>query len=155
VIYTTSPVDYHPDHIRVAFSLSRCLQEVAPTVTPIVRLYEVQVPLTPILTNRFAGIEDTISQKKRALASYRTQLRSLRWLPRLSQYNHLLFRAHGPAEYFCEITVQQFSDLCHLAQTNPSHYFGMHSRPLTDPLAWLIGSRARLGLRKASGKPHN
>jgi LmbE family N-acetylglucosaminyl deacetylase len=149
IVYTTSPIDYHPDHKNVAPCLSRCLQDHSLIVNPIVRIYEVQVPLTPVLANRIAHTTSVTSKKKRAIASYRTQLPSLRWLPRLERYNRRLYRALGPIELFCELTVPQFAALCREAEKHDVGYFGMRSRPFSDPLAWLIGWRARQHLSRA------
>jgi LmbE family N-acetylglucosaminyl deacetylase len=148
IIYTTSPVDYHPDHIRVAHCLSNALQRAHKGSKPILRLYEVQVPLTPLLANRVAHISDVASLKWVALSAYRTQDSVLGWLPRLSAYQQRLYRASGPVEVFSELTVDQFIAFVGAERGRAASYRGIRPRPLTDPAAWLVGTRSRLRLRR-------
>src|SRR5262245_198206 len=49
VIYAPSRIDFHPEHHKAAYALALALAATA--LAPRVRVYQVQVPLTPILTN--------------------------------------------------------------------------------------------------------
>jgi LmbE family N-acetylglucosaminyl deacetylase len=148
IIYTTSPVDYHPDHIRVAHCLSTSLRQAPHVGEPAIRLYEVQVPLTPLLADTASYIADVAGLKSRALDEYRTQHSGLGWLRRLSKYQQRLYRAGGPVELFNEQTLTQFIAFISTEQGRATSYRGIRLRPFTDPAAWLVGTRSRLRLRR-------
>src|SRR5215203_2972550 len=91
IIYTTSRVDFHPEHLRVACALAIVLQSwhVIPMIK--IRAYELQVPLTPKLANVYADIGCSNSKKREALAQYRSQQGSFLWVRRHSRYLQAIF----------------------------------------------------------------
>ncbi|HST04805.1 MAG TPA: PIG-L deacetylase family protein [Chloroflexia bacterium] len=147
VIYTTSTVDYHPDHIRVATCLAKALQASALAGT-LVRLYEVQVPLTPILANTHVSTVREKREKDYALRAYVTQWQTLAGLRRLARYQQGLYSTGGSAEIFCELTTTHFVAL---TQNVGLSYFGLQPRPFTDPAAWIMGFKARRRMRTRLG----
>jgi LmbE family N-acetylglucosaminyl deacetylase len=147
VIYTTSTIDYHPDHIRVAICLAEALQA-SPSIRALIRLYEVQVPLTPVLANTHVSIVREKREKDHALKAYMTQWQTLAGLRRLTRYQQQLYSISGPAEIFCEITATQFVGL---ARDAGGSYFGLRPRPFTDPVAWIRGFKARRRMRTRLG----
>jgi LmbE family N-acetylglucosaminyl deacetylase len=148
IIYSTSGIDYHPEHVQVARVLAQVLcrpKLVSPTC---VRLYEVQVPLTPLLANAATDLSHTIDQKTRALNAYRSQRSSLVWLARLDRYRRGIYRLPGPNEVFWEMSPAAYTLVTQAQQGSPEHYFGIRSRPFTDGVAWLVGTTGRLRLRR-------
>ena len=147
LIYTTSCVDFHPEHRRVAESLGRVLAADAGRTCRAVRVYELQVPLTPVLANMAVPIGPVAALKVRALAAYGTQAASFGWLPRQGRYLRRLYGAHGPVEVFWELPPAHFVRLMAGYASLGARFRGLHLRPFSDMLAWTIGLPARRRLR--------
>lgn len=143
LVYAPSSVDYHPEHRRVARALAAALTHHAPT--PRVRVYEVGVPLTPLLASHSACLPPTAAATKAAaLAAYPSQALSVAAVARLQRLNRALLAAPAPVELFWEVEAVAFQRLM-AAPRVPAR--GLRHRPLTDPLAFLVGLRARARLR--------
>lgn len=148
LIYAPSCVDYHPEHIRVANSLAGTLG--GNPGCHAVRVYEVQVPLTPLLVNRVADITDVALFKRMALYQYRTQARTLGmgvdivgWPARRDLYLRLLYAPGRQVEVFWELPPDKYAALMrHVPRRN--HFRGIHPRPFADGLNWLVGLRERM-----------
>ena len=147
VIYSTSCVDFHPEHIRVALALASALNAAGEGSCNCVRVYEVQVPLTPILANLAAPIGPVVHLKAQALLAYRTQLPALPWSPRLARYNGRLYGCDGPTEVFWEMSPEAYIAAL-AANREPVPYRGLRPRPFSDGLAWLVGLRERRNLMR-------
>jgi LmbE family N-acetylglucosaminyl deacetylase len=148
LIYAPSCVDFHPEHIKVARTLAHSLRSLAGTLRPTVRLYELQVPLTPILANVAVEIgSKAVARKRAALAEYRTQRASFGWVPRHSTYLRRLYRSRWPVEVFWELGAE---DYCKVMDHCPhrSKYRSIRPRPFGDGLAWLLGLGERRRLKK-------
>jgi LmbE family N-acetylglucosaminyl deacetylase len=142
-IYTTSCVDFHPEHVRVGEALAAVLMTLPGDYKPLLRVYELQVPLTPILANMVCDISASLAEKRRALGAYRTQQGSFLWLPRHERYLRHVFRAAGPIEVFWQLTPGQFAAVMQMGRLR---FRSIRLRPISDGLAWLIGTRSRLRL---------
>ncbi len=153
IIYTTSCVDFHPEHLRVAHSLARALQSLPPAQlhTLKIRAYELQVPLTPDLANVFANIITTQKNKMEALAAYRTQQGSFLWVRRYSRYLRAAFNTRVPIEVFWEMNAQQFTPV-HLQGSVAPGFRSIRLRPFTDVLPWVMGKRSRRDLREVANR---
>lgn len=152
-IYTTSCIDYHPEHVKVASALAKALEAVE-YMHATVRIYEVQVPLTAILTNMITVIGPAAAAKKHALDAYDTQQQSLVWSRRLALYTRKLYSRAGEIEAFWELSSPEF---CRLMVSFPARdrktratFRGLRPRPFTDGLAWLVGLRLRSHLKRAA-----
>jgi LmbE family N-acetylglucosaminyl deacetylase len=148
LIYAPSCVDFHPEHVKVARVLAGTLRSLRGAARPTVRVYEVQVPLTPVLANVAVEIGGhAAAMKARALSEYRTQQGSLAGANRHSRYVRRLYRTHRPVEVFWELDSEGY---CRLMESGGARrpYRGLRPRPLTDGLAWLVGLRARVRLKK-------
>jgi LmbE family N-acetylglucosaminyl deacetylase len=145
IVYAPSTIDFHPEHRRVAVELARSgLQDVE------FRMYEVQVPLTPLLANSYVtGDRSAHRLKRAALANYRSQRPSFLWLARREIYNSIVYGTSRTIEVFASVTPQAYAAIITTTAGNTFH--GMRPRPLTDPLAWIVGLRARH--RAASFRP--
>ncbi len=144
IIYTTSFIDYHPEHIRVAWVLTETLKRREQPRKAIIRCYEVQVPLGPSLVNLLCVLDRVASNaKQHALSKYGSQRASLRWLRRYTRYQKALYQARQTVEAFCELTQEQFLSAGSEARLRPCIYRGIRSRPFTDPAAWLVGHVGR------------
>lgn len=156
IIYTTSCIDYHPEHIRVASALAEALRRER-HMEPLLRLYEVQTPLTPLLVNLISDIGETEVRKRGALLAYRTQRRALGWRRRQARYIRNLYRSPTPLEIFWQLTSSQFNTLTSAGERRKPGvrplFKGLGGRPLADPLAWLVGLRLRANLRRLSNTP--
>jgi LmbE family N-acetylglucosaminyl deacetylase len=149
VVYTTSRVDFHPEHLRVAAALGEALRGEAGKHVERVRAYELQVPLTPVLANLISPVEAAQKRKERALATYRTQAGSFLWVPRHSRYLRALYRQEGPVEVFWEMSAREYSALHAKEEATRSGAFrSIRLRPFTDLACWAIGLQERLALRR-------
>ena len=144
VIYGPSCVDFHPDHLRVATVLSGLVVEKQP-----VRVYELGVPLTPILANRVANTQPVRAQRERALAAFVTQQEALRPGRRAARYRAALYGG-SDVEVFWELPGRAYRAIMKRGdwnwQTTP--FRGIRSRPLTDLLSFVYGWEMRLELRQ-------
>lgn len=148
LIYVTSCVDFHPEHRRVARGLAKTLAAAPQPDLRAVRLYELQVPLTPVLTNVIVDISAVAEQKERALAAYTTQRASFGWRPRQARYTRLLYRLGGPPEVFWELAPAAF---CRVMRGYPAThplFRSLRLRPFSDGVAWLVGWAARRRLKR-------
>jgi LmbE family N-acetylglucosaminyl deacetylase len=153
VIYAPSCVDFHPQHLQIAHELAAVLTELSDPVC--VRVYEVGVPLTPVLTNRIAVLGEAGPIKERALAAYSTQKLSLQAVCRLQRYNRRLYRVSGSLEVFYELTSAEYVSLMtrgHWRTDKTSPFRGIRGRPFLDPLIYIVGMRARYALRVSESK---
>jgi LmbE family N-acetylglucosaminyl deacetylase len=146
IVYTPSCVDFHPDHLWVA-------QAVADVIRPdqVVRAYELGVPLTPILANCILDFGPVAEAKRAALACYATQATTMAPLHRGARYRAALY---GPThcEAFWELSGRVYRSVmqAHAWGFEDTPFRGIRRHPLTDPLAFFLGTRARRQLRQAS-----
>ena len=146
LVYAPSCVDYHPEHVGVA-------RLVGDLVRPeqVVRVYELGVPLTPILANCVVDIGAVADLKACALAAFRTQRLALAPLARRARYHA---RLHGvSAEVFWELSGDRFARVMVAGDWRGGRppFRGVRGRPFTGPLSDLAGLRRRLMLRRAAG----
>ena len=143
VVYLPSCVDYHPEHVRVARLVASLLQ---PDQT--VRIYELGVPLTPLLVNLVADIGRVAAIKARALNAFATQDGALAPLRRLARYRAALYDLPA-AEVFWELPAASYARVVAAGDWRRSRcpFRGVRERPLTDPLTALDGHKARTALR--------
>jgi LmbE family N-acetylglucosaminyl deacetylase len=143
VVYAPGCIDYHPEHVAVARLVAMAIQ---PGRT--VRVYQIGVPLTPTLTNLVADISVVAARKSRALEAHATQAQSIAPLQRLKQYDARLYR-HRAVEPFWEMPSATYSAVMPAGdwRGHASPYRGIRPRPFADPLAYVVGSRARAKLR--------
>jgi LmbE family N-acetylglucosaminyl deacetylase len=149
LIYAPSCVDFHPEHVKVARVLARTLRPLEGVANLMVRVYELQVPLTPALANIAVEVGGSAGAKKaRAMAEYRTQLSSLQRSSRHSRYLRRLYRSRVLVEVFWELDAGSYCRLMTLCGWAERKYMGMRLRPFGDGLAWVAGLRERLRLKK-------
>ncbi|HEY2594165.1 MAG TPA: PIG-L family deacetylase [Chloroflexota bacterium] len=144
LIYAPTCVDYHPEHVAVARLLAGLLQ---PGQT--VRAYQVGVPLTPVLANMVADIRHVKALKLKALDALRTQAATIQPLQRLGRYQGKLYGLPA-AEVFWEMRAEVYSAITRAGDWRGSTcpYRGIRPWPISDPLAALVGLRARVALRR-------
>lgn len=148
IIYAPSCVDFHPEHIKVAHTLARALRSVAGMTPARIRVYELQVPLTPVLVNVAVEVGGAgAARKVQALAEYKTQQGSFGWVPRHGRYLRRLYRSRGPVEVFWELDAMSYCRLMDLCM-HSNKYRSLRPRPAGDGLAWLVGLRERRRLKK-------
>ncbi len=106
VIYAPSLVDFHPEHVRVARALAALAD--APG-EPLVRVYQVQVPLTAILTNLVAETSSVAEQSAAALRAYVTQRGNIGRAIRQRRHTAARYGLGQHAEEFWELSAQQYA----------------------------------------------
>jgi LmbE family N-acetylglucosaminyl deacetylase len=156
VIYAPSRIDFHPEHYRVAHALARALEAHvrARPRTIDVRIYSVQVPLTPALANLVVDVSDVAERCHAVLRSYSSQVFSMECCYRKRRYGARLYRLRGEVEEFWELSAARYA-LLHLDAPEkwPGAFRGLRYYAWTDPFAYLVGQRERRRLRSAVAAP--
>jgi LmbE family N-acetylglucosaminyl deacetylase len=109
VIYTTSRLDFHPDHHRAAFGLAQALS--GSELAPVIRVYQVHVPLTAVLTNRIADVTGEETAVRAAFGCYRSQWWHLGRTLRMRRYAARYYDQGRYCEPFWEMTAEDFCGL--------------------------------------------
>jgi LmbE family N-acetylglucosaminyl deacetylase len=153
VIYAPSRVDFHPEHHRVAHALACALDShllVRPRALD-VRIYGVQVPLTPALANLVVDVSDVAEHCHAVLRSYTSQAGSIECSYRQRRYGALLHGLRGEVEEFWELPAARYAAL-HLDTPEQwrDAFRGLRNFALSDPFAYLVGQRERRRLRSAA-----
>jgi LmbE family N-acetylglucosaminyl deacetylase len=153
IVYAPSRVDFHPEHLLVAHSLGRALQSLpaAPVRRVRVRVYQVQVPLTRILTNVVADVSAVAAQSSAALRAYASQAGSWESVHRCRRYAALAHGVPGDVEEFWELTAEQYAEL-HGGRCDEwlGKFRGVRRFAWTDPLAYWFGNAERRRLHAAA-----
>jgi N-acetylglucosamine malate deacetylase 1 len=143
IIYAPSWIDFHPEHYRVACALAPLLAELT-AARARVRVYQIQVPLTPILTNLVTDLSDVAAESAAALGAYATQKGSIVRVFRLRRYAAAFYGLRWQAEEFWELSADQYRALHPaLAPWSSGIFRGMRFYPWSDPLAYLKGLAER------------
>lgn len=146
LVYAPGPVDFHPEHLRVARILARLIK---PDRT--VRICELGVPLLPVLVNRIADVSPVTDEKGRALTRFRTQRENLHPLARLARYRSALYGVEE-AEVFWELPGEAYAAAVaagdRVGASGP--FYGIRRHAFSDPLAFLAGFRQRRQLYDAA-----
>jgi LmbE family N-acetylglucosaminyl deacetylase len=152
VVYAPSRIDFHPEHLKVAHALALALNAAARRSGEItIRIYPVSVPLTPRLVNLVADVSGVMPRCRAILAAYASQAASIECTYRQRRYGALLHRMSGEIEEFWQLPVERYVRLHREPPSAwPLAFRGMRNFPLSDPLAYLVGSGARRQLQ-ASG----
>jgi LmbE family N-acetylglucosaminyl deacetylase len=150
VVYAPSRIDFHPQHLAVAHALALALMGIPSHVpAPTIRVYAIQVPLTPILSNLVVDVSLVRRRCDAILRAYGSQTRSLECTRRMRGYSARGHGAAGYAEEFWEISTRQYVALHREPPRQwPTPFRGLRNSPLSDPLAYLIGTRERLRIRE-------
>lgn len=146
IVYAPSRIDFHPEHFKVAHALALALREAAKQrpFDPRVRIYQVQVPLTPFVSNLVADVSALIPQCEAVLRAYVSQAGSVACTYRQRRYSALLHGISAHAEEFWEMPASGYIALHGTPpQQWPDAFRGLRNFPLTDPLAYLVGRRER------------
>lgn len=153
IVYAPSRVDFHPEHFAVAHAIGRALDSVPAAAEARVRVYQVQVPLTRILTNLVADVSEVGASSAAALRAYESQYGSIESVHRRGRYGALVHRTAVPVEEFWELTAKQYVGL-HRASSSEwgGKFRGMRRFAWTDPLAYLLGNAERRRLRRAAAE---
>jgi LmbE family N-acetylglucosaminyl deacetylase len=149
VVYAPSCVDYHSEHLRVARACAAAIAELSDWGL-VVRVYETFVPLGSGLVNRVADISAVEGRKAAAIACYTSQQQGLAQVRRRDVYLARFYRTGRAAEAFRELSSNAYVAFVE-AGSSPDHrapFRGLRGRPLTDPLAYLVGRAARRRLQR-------
>lgn len=150
LVYAPSRIDFHPEHRKVARALARLWS--SPAARPrVVRIYPVQVPLTPVLANLAIDVTAVIVQARTAMEAYATQRANIPRAFRQRRYAGRYYRAGDFAEEFWELTTEEYSRVHQAPDAKDSGRFrGLREHPISDPLAYTTGYLARRRLAARS-----
>ena len=148
VIYAPSRVDFHPEHHRVAGALARLLAAPPHAKEPIIRIYQVQVPLGAMLANRVVDISAFEETCHAALMAYVSQRGSVLRSLRMKRYAGQAHQLVGLAEEFWELPAASYAAV-HSGRPDEwlERYRGCRYLSVTDPAAYVVGRAARRHLR--------
>jgi LmbE family N-acetylglucosaminyl deacetylase len=155
IIYTTSRIDFHPDHHRTAFALARVLE--SSETAPVIRIYQVHVPLTGVLANLVANVTGEEAAVRAAIGCYTSQWWHMGRTQRMRRYAARYYQQGRYAETFWEMTRAQFCKMHEMTAEfdkenkhwSLTKYSGMRYFSWRDPLAYLKGRRHRLELQRS------
>ena len=150
VIYAPSAIDYQPEHRRVAAVLAATLAQTSSTAE--VRIYAVQVPLTPLLVNLTHDVSDLDAAIRRAMAAYATQRESVSRTFRLRRYAAGFYGAISQVEGFCSMAASTYA---RCTETHPRDS-GVCESVLGAILLprWLVSARGSRGIFSCGRLPH-
>jgi LmbE family N-acetylglucosaminyl deacetylase len=151
VVYAPSCIDFHPEHLRVAACLARALAS-HEWRDVIVRVYQIQVPLTPLLVNLVAPIEPVTDQLVAAMRCYRTQFGSIERCLRMKRYAAAFYGMRGYVEEFWDVSPAAYTSV-HAGVEQAQPFRGVRWWPFSDPLCYLRGLSARRRLRNLACAP--
>jgi LmbE family N-acetylglucosaminyl deacetylase len=143
LVYAPSPIDYHPEHVRVAAVLAQVL-------TCRVRVFELGVPLAPMLTDLVSDITCVEGVRQTALAAYASQTLGISNLRRLRRYSGAYWLGAGVAEPFWELSPEAFRAVVAAEASRPTAFRGLRGRAFGDPLSYLVGWSARRRLARVA-----
>jgi LmbE family N-acetylglucosaminyl deacetylase len=144
IIYAPSRIDFHPEHLRVAHALALALDGSDAAHDMCVRIYQIQVPLNPLLINLVADVSPVKSASEAALRAYVSQAGSVQCAYRQRRYAAAWHGIAGRAEEFHELPVQRYVALHRQSPAQwPQVFRGLRYFPLSDPLAYLAGITER------------
>jgi hypothetical protein len=137
-------VDVHRDHVAVARVVAQLVRD-----DQSVRVYEVSVPLTPVLVNCVADISSVARRKADALSAFASQRGALAPILRLRAYRRVLYGS-ADSEVFWAMSAAAYRAImrCHLDEVN--RFRPMTLRPADDVAAFTRGLRARRRLWAAA-----
>jgi LmbE family N-acetylglucosaminyl deacetylase len=153
IVYAPSRIDFHPEHVRVSHCVAGAIA--GPRLHDMtVRVYQIQVPLTPVLANLIAPMQTVVPGLVAAMECYRTQLGSIKRFLRMKRYGASLYGLAGFAEEFWQLDRHAYARLHTGAGDRVDGAFrGVRYLPFTDPLAYLRGLGARRRLREQATNP--
>lgn len=147
LIYAPSRVDAHPEHFNVAHALALALEETRSTA--MIRAFAIYVPLTPLLTNVALDVSAELDTLRAALAAHESQAHNIERTLRLRGYAARMHGAATHAEVFWELDAPSYVALHRdLPSTWNDRFFGVRLRAFRDPLAYVLGTRARRELKR-------
>ncbi len=150
-IYAPSRIDYHPEHEKVARALAHALAAIdGENLETELRIYPVQVPLTPALANLVLTVNLAEPKLENALRAHHTQLGSLERCLRHRLYVGRFYGIGGAAEEFWCLTPAQYRRLHNEPPARPlvRTFRGLRYYAWSDPLAYLVGLRERRRLAR-------
>jgi LmbE family N-acetylglucosaminyl deacetylase len=150
VAYVPSGLDFHPEHRKTALALARFWSRGGERPDR-VRIYPIQVPLTPLLTNIVVDVTSVMRDVRAALQTYATQVANVSRALRQRRYAARWHAAGQYAEEFWEMDVAAYIRLHETLEPALQERFrGLRQHPIFDPLAYASGMAARRRLARRS-----
>ncbi|MEW5989265.1 MAG: PIG-L family deacetylase [Chloroflexota bacterium] len=148
ILYVPSRLDFHPEHRKVAHALAALLAawpERQPALA--IRVYQVQVPLTPLLTNLVTDGSATAEASRLALDAHVTQQSNVARSLRMRRYAGRFYGLGKQVEEFWQMSLPDYVRL-HPPDRPDQSFRGLRPYPFTDPLAYLVGLAERWRLHR-------
>jgi LmbE family N-acetylglucosaminyl deacetylase len=145
IVYAPSCVDFHPEHMKVARTLSRALCGLSASAQPRVRIYEMQVPLGMELVDTIVPLEGLRRKKGQAIVMYASQRGALDLWQREARYLGALYGCRGGAEAYWEVSAEAYGRvIAHgVWSWRDTPFASLTGRPLDDLRAHVKGSTMR------------
>ncbi len=148
IIYSTTFVDAHPDHVATAEALAGALEQVD-SINPLIRLYEINCPFPPAAINCLIDISETLPAKRRAIGVFQSQAIAFDGFLELNRMKaHLAENAIDAAEGFLQLSSKEFQEIMQAIKNENYDYpklFKQANRTVT--LLWAIYKNHRLKKR--------
>jgi LmbE family N-acetylglucosaminyl deacetylase len=151
LIYAPSRIDFHPDHFKTAHALALSLSDASAPRDPVVRVYQIQVPLTLALAGVVVSVDEAWPHGLEALKAYATQWDSVARSLRMRRYAAAYWGGAQRAEEFWQMSAEQYVALhSQPPERWPAAGFrSLRARPWADPLSYLRGLAERRRLAEA------
>ncbi|WP_077623410.1 PIG-L deacetylase family protein [Sediminibacillus massiliensis] len=145
IIYCTTYVDAHPDHVTSAEQLARALERL-PDKNPVLRLYEINCPFPPDKINCIIDISRTMKDKRLAIRQFRSQVIAFDGFLELNRLKaNLTTKKVEAAEVFLEMTKQELIENTMIAAERHYNYPGLFKQAnRTVTLLWAVFKNLRL-----------
>lgn len=149
VIYAPSRIDFHPEHLQVAAAVACWLDRADRSPGEVtVRVYQIQVPLMPQLTNVVSDTASVAETSVLARAAYASQQVSIARADRMQRYATAWYGQPGPVEVFWQLPAAAY---CRVHAGDPAGwpavFRSLRYEPWSDPLAYVRGWLERRRIR--------
>ena len=140
-IYVPSWLDYHPEHVKVARSISQVVSK-----SQSVRIYTLHIPLMSLVNVRIS-VADEMPRLRQIFDSYYTQTESIRRGLRIRRYAGSWSGLADAVEEFIELSGEVYQAI-HLRVEHTVVVRGLRRRSFTDPLSYLSGRKSRRHMKR-------
>jgi LmbE family N-acetylglucosaminyl deacetylase len=140
VIYAPSCVDGHPDHLRCGRALA---QSLSVSFDGVIRCYQVQIPLTPLLVNVAVDVSPFADIGLRAMEAHSSQRESWARIVRMKRYAAALYGGEKWVDEFWELDATAYRSIHLPREPRQIDFVGLRPNAFRDPVAYVAGFVAR------------
>lgn len=144
--YAPSCIDFHPEHKKVALALGKMINsQYKDFLETVVRVYQIHVPLTPVLTNLVVAVGSVMGRVESALECYTSQSGSMAQTRRLRRYAGKFYGISHQIEEFWALNPTAYGRI-HAPRSlscSSDDFKGLLPHPLMDPYIYVHGALRR------------